>query len=94
MTDEEKKMLESENPDSPVPAHYSRATITQAMVGQKLDPALIAECYSLTPMMFTSLKKILRCGESVKDQKTDIYDTIGALQRELELIEFRSKSSG
>ena len=69
--------------------HYKATLITELDVGQPLDPAFIAEKYTLTPMLFTALKKILRCGDGDKSAEQDIQDVIGALNRELELMRKR-----
>lgn len=79
---------------SPTPEHYSQGVVSSQMVGQPIDPALIAEVYELTPMMFTALKKVLRCGNGIKNRRTDIADIKAALDRELELMVLRKTQGG
>jgi predicted component of type VI protein secretion system len=55
--------------------------------GIKLDPYRIAKVYKISDgAQFQSLKKILRAGESIKDLKQDIDETIKALQRWKEMV--------
>ena len=72
--------------------HYKKSKVNQTDVGQPIDPAWIAEKYpDLTPMRFTVLKKILRCGTGDKSYEQDLHDCIGALERELQLYSFKHK---
>lgn len=72
--------------------HYKNVRILPEHVEQPLDPAFIATVYKLSPMMFTVLKKILVAGErGNKSYIQDIEDSIGALEREKELVVMAEK---
>lgn len=54
----------------------------------KIDPYRIMFEYKIThPAHQHALKKLLRCGKSVKEQKQDIKEVIDSLTRWLEMIE-------
>lgn len=66
--------------------HYKKNVITQEMVGQPLDPALIEKINPMDFMLSTALKKIIFAGKrGKKDKKQDLLDAIGAIQRQIEL---------
>ena len=67
-------------------AHYKHSIVTKHDVHQPVDPAWIATKYDVSPMMFTVLKKCLRCGSSIKSKEIDLHDIISACERELELL--------
>lgn len=69
--------------------HYKQSIVHFTHIGQPLDPAFIAEQYSLTAMGFTMLKKVLRSGNGDKSAEQDLYDIIGAATRELQLLKLR-----
>ena len=56
--------------------------------GVKLDPYRIMDLYKIThPAHQHALKKLLRAGRSVKDQKQDIQEVIDSLNRWLEMMQ-------
>ena len=83
----------------PVPhdpgAHYrkelkvniTKDDLERGYVVVKLDPARIARVYTgLTAMLFTILKKTLRCGTGGKTYVEDLHDIISAAEREIEIL--------
>jgi hypothetical protein len=55
--------------------------------GIKLDPYRVIEVWEIThPAHQQALKKIARCGKSIKDLKQDIDETIEALERWKEML--------
>lgn len=66
--------------------HYGRIIINEQLVGQKLDPALIATLYNLDPLLLQALKKLLLSGKrGIKDRQDDLIGVIAAVNRQLEL---------
>lgn len=56
--------------------------------GIKIDPYRIIFEYKIThPAHQHAVKKLLRCGKSIKEQKQDIKEVIDSLTRWLEMIE-------
>jgi hypothetical protein len=54
----------------------------------KIDPYRIMFEYKIThPAHQHAVKKLLRCGKSIKEQKQDIKEVIDSLTRWLEMIE-------
>lgn len=73
--------------------HYKKSHVLETDLKQPIDPAWIASKYpGMSPMRFTVLKKILRCGTGGKSYEQDLQDCIGALRRELELIQMKPVS--
>jgi len=55
--------------------------------GIKLDPYRVLEVYGIThPAQQHAIKKLLRAGNSIKDLKQDIKESIDTLNRWLEMI--------
>ncbi len=68
--------------------HYKKHIINDSDVGQPLDPAFIAHYFDMSAMQFTALKKVMAMGKrGNKSRKQDALDIIGAMQREIELID-------
>ena len=82
----EDKQYKQPKPVSIVGSHYKKKVVQHEDIFQPVDPAWIATKYPMSPMMFTVLKKCLRCGSSIKTREQDIEDIISACTRELELI--------
>lgn len=73
--------------------HYKKHTISDKDVGQPLDPAFIAHYHAMSAMQFTALKKVMAMGErGNKSRKQDAMDVIGAMQREIQLIDMDGKA--
>ena len=77
-------------------AHYRKffpVTITDrdahnGVVNIEADPYAIALLYDINDgMHFTILKKILRCGKSIKDERQDLLDIISAAERRIREID-------
>ena len=66
--------------------HYHKIKITENLVGENLDPALIATLYDLDPLLLQALKKILMAGKrGLKNREDDLIGAISSIDRQLKI---------
>ncbi|NLA14216.1 MAG: hypothetical protein GX867_08200 [Tissierellia bacterium] len=66
--------------------HYHQIKITENLVGENLDPALIATLYDLDPLLLQALKKILMAGKrGLKNREDDLIGAISSINRQLHI---------
>ena len=55
--------------------------------GIRLDPYRILSVYGIAcPAMQHAIKKLLRCGKSIKSERDDILEVMSTLERKLEMM--------
>ena len=55
--------------------------------GIRLDPYIILSVYGIAcPAMQHAIKKLLRCGKSIKSERDDILEVMGTLERKLQMM--------
>ena len=66
--------------------HYHKIKITENLVGENLDPALIATLYDLDPLLLQALKKILMAGKrGLKNREDDLIGALSSIDRQLKI---------
>lgn len=68
--------------------YYKKTTITDAMVGKALDPALYCHVHNVPSMGLQAIKKISHGGQrGTKSKITDYKQAIAAIEKLIELEE-------
>lgn len=76
-------------------AHYHKIIITENLVGETLDPALIASLYDLDPLLLQALKKILMAGKrGLKNREDDLIGAMSSINRQLAIDKLELNNKG